>query len=56
MFEKWFQAFQDAGSGNVQVDTEVTTGDNGQPEGKDLGFLLDKVITDDDKLRIVVSS
>jgi|GEM_PF-3919685 len=56
MFEKWYHAFEDAGSGNVQMKTSVAVGDNGLPVGKDLHSLLNQVITNDNKLRIVVSA
>jgi hypothetical protein len=54
MFDRWFKAFQDDGSGGVRLDTSVSSGDNGTP-AKDLNTLLNRVITDDDKLRIVQS-
>lgn len=54
MFEAWFNAFFEQG-GEVFIDTSPTTGDNGTP-AKDLGYLLKKVVTNDNKLRIVVSS
>lgn len=53
MFEPWFHCFEASGS-DVQVKTSVTTGDNGTPV-KDLGYLIKKVVTDTNELRIVVS-
>lgn len=55
MFEKWFAAFADDGSNGVTVTTLVTTGDNGTPADKDIGYLLNKVITANNELRIVIS-
>lgn len=54
MFEAWFPAFTEV-NGSVCLDTEASSGDNGTPAGKDLGYLLEEVITDDGKLRIVQS-
>lgn len=53
MFEAWFPAFYEL-NGEVLLDTSASSGDNGTPN-KDLGYLLKKVITDDNKIRIVQS-
>ena len=55
MFEAWYNIFADNGAGGTQVTTLVTTGDNGTP-AKDLGYLMKKVVTSSNELRIVVSS
>lgn len=54
MFEKWFPAFGDDGSGGVLVSTVSTTGDNGTP-AKDLNTMMSQVITAQDKVRVVVT-
>lgn len=54
MFERWFHIFSASGSETL-VNTETATGDNGLPVGKDIGYLMKQVVTDDNKLRIVVS-
>lgn len=52
----WFSVFEDDGSNGVRTKTETVSGDNGAPSGKDIGYLMSKVVTDDNKLRIVVTS
>jgi len=52
----WFNIFEDDGSSGVRTKTEVVTGDNGAPAGKDIGYLMSKVVTNDNKLRIVVKT
>lgn len=52
----WFNIFEDDGSDGVRIKTEVSTGDNGTPANKDVGYLQHQVVTNDDKLRIVVST
>lgn len=55
MFERWFKAFEDAGTDATRLVTETATGDNGTP-AKDLDTMMSQVITSDNKLRIVMSA
>ena len=55
MFRKWFHIFSASGSETL-VNTETATGGGGPPPAKDIGFLMDQVVTDDNKLRIVIST
>jgi hypothetical protein len=53
MFEKWFNAFAESGSGTL-VNIATTSG-GGTPPRKDLNFLLNACITADNKLRTISS-
>lgn len=55
MFEAWFNVFRDTGDGATHVETDTSSGDNGHP-GKDIDTLMQQVVTDDGKLRVVMAS
>lgn len=54
LLDAWFSIFREASDGSVVVATSPTSGDNGVTT-KDLGFLMKEVVTNDGKLRTVIS-
>ena len=56
MFTKWFSCFSDNDSNTTRLETSIVSGDNGAPVGKDLAYLTNAVVTNDNKIRIVLSA